>query len=137
MPGTWARSQREVSMPDADSRAPSSVPANSSSVTFHPDSSGTVPSAATFSAGAGRAPLVHSVQPVAFGRLPGAVPYTWRPLRPSGLSLDSPVPTIRIQRAVTGSSRVISTVPPLSVEPSYTFCQALPSREASMRKCVA
>ncbi len=73
VPGTVAGSQLLVSTAALESFAPSPS-AQSSSVNRQPDSTGTVPSSATASFGAGPEWVPQSVQPVADGRWPRAVP---------------------------------------------------------------
>ncbi len=67
VPGTVAGSQRLVSYMVRDRAAPS-APAQSSMVRSQPDSSGTVPSPATFSGSGCRSRTPQSVQPVTSGR---------------------------------------------------------------------
>ncbi|MBM0231851.1 hypothetical protein JNW91_08275 [Micromonospora sp. STR1_7] len=75
VPGTVAGNQDRTSTPARESSVPSVVPAKSSIVNDQPDSSGTVPSAATVRSGAFSVlPPSQLVQPSAFGRPVRATP---------------------------------------------------------------
>ncbi|SCE21716.1 hypothetical protein GA0115240_14447 [Streptomyces sp. DvalAA-14] len=136
VPGTVAGSQPLVSTDGRDRSAPA-PPAQSSMVSVQPDSRGTVPSAATRSAGGRWSCVPQSVQPVADGRWPRGVPKTSKPFRPSGLALERLRTVIRTQRATTGSASSISTTPPVPEVVRYMLVHVCWSREASTTKSTA
>lgn len=76
--------------------------------------------------------MPQSVHPVAAGLWPLTVPYTSKPLRPSGLEFDRFVTVIRTQRAVEGLSSSISTTPPTPEAVRYTVVHVWRSRDVSM-----
>ncbi len=136
MPGTVAGSQPLVSTDVFDSAAPSPS-AQSSMVSRQPDSRGTLPSWATSRRGAFPWWVPQSVQPVAAGRWPSAVPYTSKPLRPSGSGLERFCEVMRTQRARVGRGSWMFTTPPVPAVVRYAVVQDLLSSEVSTAKTSA